>query len=61
MKKQDKTDSMTTKIVDYLSDPKIEIKAVLLGPACDVEALREEVVQLREKLAVYEAIDGRTA
>ena len=47
-------ESMTTKIVEYLSDASIDVKAVLLGLACDVESLRLEIADLKGKLAVYE-------
>ncbi len=48
-------ESMTNKIVAYLADESIDVKAVLLGLACDVEALREEVTELKAIMAQYKA------
>ena len=49
-------ESMSSKIVAFLSDTSVDVKAILLGLACDVESLREEVATLKEQLAQYKEV-----
>ena len=46
-------ESMSSKIVAFLSDTSVDVKAILLGLACDVESL---VATLKEQLAQYKEV-----